>query len=393
MVQEAPNISTPDGGHPSPPSRLLSKHRPRRRAAAPRPPLPPPARTRGQPDLNLCNCCGVRFPPPPQGAKHRPVRPLRSLWRIVLLCGECLSLVRSGAVCSYCLSLDNLPPEDTSVMCRRCNRCVHHYCIPGEHRIALIQPIDVENFVCVDCCPTVKPGGENGGVPSMPMLEATARDPISAMQRKGEIMDAVKVNAVKKAVEAKLASKHSKEALAPAGGGRGSHRAVGGNPDLPDEEFALQLHLAMNGSQRISRAGNTSGGDSGGQGKGHKNLFGRSKVNGDHGLCVTNMMDQLSDDDVEVELLHLNARRASQLDPSVTIVLALECVDGEHANESKRGKRKGHLGTKQQNDLVDRYKRKCSKRNSSKQTKNENPECKDISGGKDKDDDNDDGNA
>uniref|UniRef100_A0A0E0PXS6 Uncharacterized protein n=1 Tax=Oryza rufipogon TaxID=4529 RepID=A0A0E0PXS6_ORYRU len=382
MVQEEPNITTPDAGHPSPPSRLLSKHRPRRGAAAPRASLHPPAPPHSQPNLNLCHCCGVRFPPAPPGAKRRPVRPLRSLWRVVLLCTECLSLVRSAAVCSYCLSLDNLPPEDSSVTCRCCNRCVHPYCIAGEHRAALIQPIDVENFICVDCCPTVKPGGKNGGASSVHMLQAVAREP-----RKGDIVAESKENAVRKAMEMKLAFKRAKESLVSAAGGRGSQRTVGGKPDLPDEELALQLHLAMNGSQRFSRAGNTSGGDSAEQCKGHKSVIGGKNFYGDQELCVTNMMDQLDDDEAGVEPL-CRIRRPSRrrLDPSVTIVLALEYVDGKHVKESMKGKRKGHLVTKKQNDLVDRYKRKYSKRNSKKQTKNENPEFKDISGGKDKDD-------
>ncbi|XP_006656073.1 uncharacterized protein LOC102716222 [Oryza brachyantha] len=383
MVQEAPNIITPDAGHHSPPSRLLSKHRPRRRAAAPRATLPPPSPAPGQPDINLCHCCGVRFPPPPPGAKRRPVRPLRSLWRIVLLCTECLYLVRSAAVCSYCLSLDNLPPEDCSVTCRFCNRCVHHYCISGEHRTSLVQPIDVENFVCVDCCPTVKPGGKQGGVAPVHMLQAVAREP-----RKGEIVAEAKDNAVRKAMEVKLASNRVKEALAPAAAGGGSQRTAGCNPDLPDEELALQLHLAMNGSHRISRAGNTSGGDSAVQGKCHKTMVCGKKVYGDQELCVTNMMDQLDDVETGVEPLCRIGRPARRrLDPSVTIVLALECVVGKHVKESMKVKRKGHLGTKQENELVDRYMRKYSKRNSSKQTKNGNPQFKDTAGGKDKDGD------
>ncbi|KAF0934772.1 hypothetical protein E2562_028630 [Oryza meyeriana var. granulata] len=215
------------------------------------------------------------------------------------------------------------------------------------------------------------------------MLQAVAREP-----RKGEIVAEAKENTVRKAMEVKLASKRAKEALAPACGGRGSQRTVGCNPDLPDEELALQLHLAMNGSQRISRAGNTSGGDLAGQGKGHKSMVGGKKVNGDQELCVTNMMDQLDDDETGVELLYRVGKPARRrLDPSVTIVLALECVVGKHVKESMKGKRKDHLGNKQQNDLVDRYKRKYSKRNSSKQTKNENPQFKDIPGGKDKDGD------
>ncbi|KAL6604771.1 hypothetical protein ACP70R_042715 [Stipagrostis hirtigluma subsp. patula] len=385
MVQDAPNSPASNADHHSPPSRLLSKHRPRRRAAAPRPPLPPPpplpAPARGQPDLTLCHCCGVRFPPPQPGSKRRPVRPLSSLWRIVLLCPECLSLVRSAAVCSYCLSLDNLPPEDSSVACRRCNRCVHQSCIAAEHRTALIQPVDVDDFLCVDCCPTVR--SKNGGANLGLNLEAHARHATSLA---GE-------NAGRKAVEVKLASKRGKDVFALTGSGSsgGSEGRAIRDPALLDEELALQLHLAMNGSQRISRPGNSSGSGSAEQSKRKKDVVGERKCNGDREICVTNMMAQLddeSDDESGDEEPGCNglSKRFRRFDPSFTVVLALECVKGKHGQESMKTKKKAPLVTKQQDVLVDRYKKKYSKRNSSKQEKVKNisnkimPDAKDMDG-------------
>ncbi|TVU11199.1 hypothetical protein EJB05_44770, partial [Eragrostis curvula] len=379
MEQDAPSSPASIADHhPSPPSRLLSKHRPRRRAAAaPRPPLPPPAppaATRGQPDLSLCHCCGVRFPPPQPGSKRRPVRPLGSFWRIVLLCPECLSLVRSADICSYCLSLDNLPPEDgTAVACRRCRRCVHRSCIPGEHRTALIQPVDVDNFICVDCCPTLR--SKNGAYNLGLNLEAYTRDPTSVAG----------ANASRKAVEVNSAAKQGKDVLALAGiGGDRSNGRGSGDPALLDEEFALQLHLAMNGSQRISRPGIPSGGESSEQDKGNKDVVGVRKGNGEQEICVTNMMAQLDD---ESEPARKKTPRRVQKLPLVTVVLALECVKGRRAQKSMKAKRKDPPEAEVQDDLVDRYKKKYSKRNSAKQVKSENVVCDTMLDGKDIDDD------
>ncbi|RCV21641.1 hypothetical protein SETIT_4G154200v2 [Setaria italica] len=345
------------GDHPVPPSRLLSKHRPHRRAASSRSPLPPPASpgpALGLPDLTLCHCCGVRFPMPQPGAKpkRRPVRPLSSLWRIVLLCAECLSLVRSAAVCSYCLSLDNPPPEDSTVSCRRCKHSVHQSCIPAEHRTSLIQPVEVEDFLCVDCYPTVRPkiGGFNLGL----NLEGYPRDPTSVAG--GDIL--------------KSPSKGGKEGVSTGQFvGRGS-----GDPVLLDEDLALQLHLAMNGSQRISRSGNSCSGASTGPGKGKNGVVAGRDGNGNQEICITNVMAQLGDEEP-------GSNRVLKL------VLALECVKGKHGEESMKAKRKGPSVTLQQDDLVNCYKKKYSKRSSIKQEKVEYISSRTMCDGKDMDGD------
>ncbi|KAJ1262046.1 hypothetical protein BS78_09G077300 [Paspalum vaginatum] len=391
MGQDAPNaLVASDAVHPSPPSRLLSKHRPRRRAAAPRPPLPPPALpppapapARGLPDLTLCHCCGVRFPAPQSVTKPKrcPVRQLSSLWRIVLLCAECLSLVSSAAVCSYCLSLDNLPPEDSAVACRRCKRCVHRSCIPAEHRTALIQPVDVQDFICVDCCPTVrlKSGSFNLG----PNLDAYSRDPTSAAGG----------NTLRKAVEVKPASKRPKDAIGSGGGFEGTGS---GDPVLLDEELALQVHLAMNGSQRISRSGSSSGGGSARQVKGKNDVGGRRIGKGNQEICVMNTMAQLDDDDNDEDEggeeepgCNRVLNRFRRFDSSVTVVLALECVKGKLAEESMKAKRKVPRVAIQKDDLVDGHK-KYSKRSSSKQAKAEHIVSRTVCDRKDMDGDHDD---
>ncbi|KAG0514393.1 hypothetical protein BDA96_10G187600 [Sorghum bicolor] len=347
---DAPNALASDADHPVPPSRLLSKHRPRRRAAALARPCHHLRRQRP-----LCHCCGVRFPTPQPGTrpKRRPVRPLSSLWRVVLLCTECLSLVRSAAVCSYCLSLDNLPPEDSAVVCRHCKRCVHRSCISAEHRTTVIQPVDVEDFLCVDCCPTVR--SKNGGFNLGLNLETCFWDRTSVA---GE-------NSLRKAAEVKMASKRGNNAV-------GSSGLVGRNSGVPvllDEELALQLHLAMNGSQRISRSGNSSGGGSAETGKGKNDGVCGRICNINQEICVTNMMAQLDEEEEPGCNRVLKCLRSS--DSSVTVVLALECVKGKHTEESMKAKRKGPHVITQQDDLVDPYKKKYSKRSSSKLAKDE----------------------
>jgi hypothetical protein len=226
----------------------------------------------------------------------------------------------------------------------------------------MVQPIDLENFVCVDCCPTVKPGRKNLGATSVLKLEAAIREPNPAARGKGEAL-----SVARKAVEVKAASKCSKEARALIATSSGSESKCTGDPDLPDEKLALQLHLAMNGSQRISRSGSTSGAVSAGQSKVKKGLASTRKVNEDLGLCVTNMMDHLDYGDTVAEMeTNWSAKHVMGFDPSVTVVLALEST-GKHPKDSMRGKRKVPPGTVQRDGLVDRYQMKYSKRKPSKQ--------------------------
>jgi len=69
-------------------------------------------------------------------------------------------------------------------------------------------------------------------------------------------------------------------------------------------------------------------------------------------------------------------------DSSVTVVLALECVKGKHAEESMKAKRKGPHVITQQDDLVDPYK-KYSKRSSSKLAKDGYVESRNMCDGMD----------
>lgn len=184
-----------------------------------------------------------------------------------------------------------------------------------------------------------------------PNLEVCFWDPTSVAEE----------NALRKAV-VKSASKRGKDAVGSSGlEGRGS-----GVPVLLDEEFALQLHLAMNGSQRISRSGNSSGGSSAEMGNGKNDGVGGRISDIDQEICVTNMMAQLDEEPgCNRVLKHLR-----NSDSSVTVVLALECVKNKHAKKSMKAKTEGPHVTIQQDDVVDCYK-KNSKRSSSELAKDE----------------------
>lgn len=161
--------------------------------------------------------------------------------------------------------------------------------------------------------------------------------------------------------------------------GRGS-----GDPVLLDEDLALQLHLAMNGSQRISRSGNSCSGASTGPGKGKNGVVAGRDGNGNQEICITNVMAQLGDEEPGSNRVLKCFRRS---DSFVTVVLALECVKGKHGEESMKAKRKGPSVTLQQDDLVNCYKKKYSKRSSIKQEKVEYISSRTMCDGKDMDGD------
>lgn len=74
-------------------------------------------------------------------------------------------------------------------------------------------------------------------------------------EKKAEAAAVAKENALKKAVEAKRATERARDALgAVLVDKKGSPQEPSADSVVHDEELALQLHLAMNGSQRISRS-------------------------------------------------------------------------------------------------------------------------------------------
>ncbi|XP_020112313.1 uncharacterized protein LOC109726886, partial [Ananas comosus] len=254
-------------------------------SASSSPPLPATKKARDLPDISLCHCCGLRFPSDSisssttSGAgggigiggggggglrRKRRLRILRSQWRIVLLCSYCLVRVRSAAICSYCFAAD--AAGSASLRCLRCSRRVHVACLPREHRSLASWPPDPASFVCADCRPIPKllftnnrsssssSSTSNNNHSSLSVsLDDLVIEARSDAKKKAELASFAMNNAFNKAAMAKHAADRAKAALRVVLGNSPNELKANGDSAIPDEELALQLHLAMNGSERISR--------------------------------------------------------------------------------------------------------------------------------------------
>lgn len=103
-------------------------------------------KTRDLPNLNKCHACGF-IVDVCTGKKRLHV--LNSEWRIVLLCKNCLSSVKSSKMCLYCFS-------ESSADCFRCEQCqhsVHKKCFSKYKGTApwSYACSGSEFSVCVDC--------------------------------------------------------------------------------------------------------------------------------------------------------------------------------------------------------------------------------------------------
>ncbi|KAG1369779.1 putative protein FAM76A [Cocos nucifera] len=215
-------------------------------------------KTRDHPDLTVCHRCGLRFP---SDCPRDCLLPLRSQWRVVLLCKPCLSLLRSAVACSYCFEQVEQESSSSSCLdCLRCSRRVHRHCIPREQRCVTPQHLDPASFTCIDCCAIPR---SRIAAPRMATTTTTAAHPptvsledaVKNAEKAAEAAAVAKENALKKAVAAKRATERARDALgAVLVDKKGSPQKPNADSVVPDEELALQLHLAMNGSQRISRS-------------------------------------------------------------------------------------------------------------------------------------------
>ncbi|CAA7400270.1 unnamed protein product [Spirodela intermedia] len=203
-------------------------------------------KTRDLPNLCNCHCCGLRFPD--KGRRER-LQLLDSHWRIALLCKACLRAVRSGEACSYCFATFAETDEGSSVDCCHCSRRVHLRCLPAQRGYLL--PSDLRpDFSCIDCCPFLKK-------PSKFKYSRPAR---------------VSMENATTSTEFAVASgaRSLAEAAAPPHPADPASSAMDSAPlpelprdaAVPDGEMALQLHRAMNGSQRITRNSCTADSDS-----------------------------------------------------------------------------------------------------------------------------------
>ncbi|CAL9193164.1 unnamed protein product [Musa hybrid cultivar] len=215
-------------------------------------------KTRYAPDLFLCHSCGLRFPS--NNNNNNPLDHLRSQWRVALLCRTCLARVKSADICSYCFSpFSPIADAERSLTCLSCSCRVHLGCVDREHRCLDPCRLEPGSFTCVDCCVIPKFWGRKPGIGSRVSLEVVVREASSVAEKKIEAAARARENALKKADAAKRAAERARNAL-------GAVLAANGdiseqNADLAavtDQELALQLHLAMNGSRRISRSSSCS---------------------------------------------------------------------------------------------------------------------------------------
>lgn len=216
------------------------------------------------PNLYDCHSCNrhVNF-----ANQSDRLRILESVWRVVLLCKECIRCVELGEVCSYCLSSVS---GFECFKCGNCDRLVHKECV-GKYGVCppwSYCPVDVRFKVCVDCwVPNlVKRKGE--GVLGFEVLENCAREAECVAGKKLEVSNKAKEDAMRKRDVAKKAVDFANGVLKWDG--------------LEDGELALQLHRAMNSSPRISRSFGPVNYSCLGGGKSRKlGFFGKIKVRGD----------------------------------------------------------------------------------------------------------------
>ncbi|URE08466.1 hypothetical protein MUK42_21716 [Musa troglodytarum] len=215
-------------------------------------------KTRYAPDLFLCHSCGLRFPS--NNNNNNPLDHLRSQWRVALLCRTCLARVKSADICSYCFSpFSPIADAEHSLTCLSCSCRVHLGCVDREHRCLDPCRLEPGSFTCVDCCVIPKFWGRKPGLGSRVSLEVVVREASSVAEKKIEAAARARENALKKADAAKRAAERARNALGAVLAAKGEISEQ--NADLAvvtDQELALQLHLAMNGSRRISSSSSCS---------------------------------------------------------------------------------------------------------------------------------------
>lgn len=185
-----------------------------------------------------CRSCGRHFPAKNPSQPPTNLQTLESQWRVVLLCDDCLLLVRTAAVCSYCFS--RVAVADPFLDCHRCSRRVHVGCVPAHRRLFGLD-LDNESFACVDCCPLSRPRSKKapGFSVTRVMVEELARE----AERKGVAAAVAKGKAEEKVRIAKVAAERAKKAL---------YAVTKLTFRLGDQ---MRLLETSNGSQGLSRCG------------------------------------------------------------------------------------------------------------------------------------------
>ncbi|KAK4424352.1 hypothetical protein Salat_1628600 [Sesamum alatum] len=232
---------------------------------------PPEKRTRDQPNLSDCHCCGRRINH--TNPKDR-LQPLDSVWRIVLLCRKCRKNVHSGQLCTYCFQ--ETGNSGDLFQCSVCERKIHKDCVRdyGNWTPWCYLGAGLEGFrVCVDCWVpellknSTRGGGrrENkGGLKDRDdgrdLLEKVVKDVKSDVERNVKMVANAKEHTLRRFKGAKnavdlangaldLLAKKDKD-----GSKAENSNCNGANGAVDDAELAIQLHRAMNSSPRILRS-------------------------------------------------------------------------------------------------------------------------------------------
>ncbi|XP_011092393.1 uncharacterized protein LOC105172586 [Sesamum indicum] len=232
---------------------------------------PPEKRTRDQPNLSDCHCCGRRINH--TNPKDR-LQPLDSVWRVVLLCRKCRKNVHSGQMCTYCFQ-ETVNSGDL-FRCSVCERKIHKDCARdyGNWTPWCYLGAGLEGFrVCVDCWVpellknSIKGCGRSenkGGLKDRgegrDLLEKVVKDAKSDMERSVKMVANAKEQKLRRAKGAKNAvdlANGASDLLAKTD--RDGSKAENSNCNaaigvVDDAELAIHLHRAINSSPRILRS-------------------------------------------------------------------------------------------------------------------------------------------
>ncbi|KAI3448287.1 hypothetical protein Pfo_004952 [Paulownia fortunei] len=228
-------------------------------------------RTRDQPNLSDCHCCGRRINN--TNPKDR-LQPLDSAWRIVLLCRKCRKNVHSGQTCPYCFQ--ETGNSGDFLTCSVCERKIHKDCVRdyGNCTPWCYLGVGLEGFrVCVDCwvpellknsirvCgKSENKGGLKDKGEAKDLLENVVKDAKCEVEKKVKMAAKVKEQGLRRAKVAKNVVDLANGALdLLAKKDKDSPKAENSNCSgtievVDDAEFAIQLHRAMNSSPRILRS-------------------------------------------------------------------------------------------------------------------------------------------
>ncbi|KAL1557805.1 hypothetical protein AAHA92_08345 [Salvia divinorum] len=230
-------------------------------------PPAPEKRTRDQPNMSDCHCCGRRIN---QSNPKDRLQPIDSVWRIVLLCRKCSRGVSSGHTCPYCFQATGNSGDLCT--CRACQRKIHNDCVRdyGKCTPWCYLGAGFEGFrVCVDCWVPellknsfqVLGGGDIGGLKE----KGEGKDMLENSEQNGKC--GVETN-IEKVVKAKDQVTRGNGTIDEDGlvdgasnllvkNYRGSLKAgssnCSGETEADDAELSIQLHRVMNSSPRILR--------------------------------------------------------------------------------------------------------------------------------------------